>query len=279
MWNIDIQELTTKLKDSGDGLWVSQNQRVVSYPQDGNEACLNIEDNSFWFGHRNNVIISLVKAFSPRGTVFDVGGGNGYVAMALQNAGIDTVLIEPGPLGARNAKTRGLKVVIHATLEDCEFRDETIPAFGLFDVLEHIENDLEFLKRLCRQLLPKGYLYVTVPAYNFLWSIDDDYAQHYRRYTAHTLAERLQSAGFTVRYCSYFFCVLVPAIFVFRSIPSRFRVRRSIDFRSINQEHAEPAGITGFLLRHSLAYELERIKKRRCLPIGTSCVAVVQKIQ
>jgi SAM-dependent methyltransferase len=279
MWNIDIQKLTTKLKDNGDGLWVSQDQRAVSYPRDGNEECLDIEGHSFWFGHRNNVIISLVNAYFPGGPVFDVGGGNGYVAMALQKAGIDTVLIEPGPLGARNAKTRGLKVVIHATLEDCEFRDETIPAFGLFDVLEHIENDLEFLQRLCRQLLPKGYLYVTVPAYNFLWSIDDDNAQHYRRYTTHRLTKRLESAGFTLRYCSYFFCVLVPAVFILRAIPSRFRIRRSIDVGSIKQEHAVPAGIAGFLLKQSLAYELQRIKRRRCLPIGTSCVAVVQKVR
>jgi len=267
------------LEDNGGGLWVAQNQRSVSYPPDGNESCLDIEDNSFWFGHRNNVITSLVKAFFPDGAVFDVGGGNGYVAMALQKAGIDTVLIEPGQQGARNAKTRGLNVVIQSTLEDCEFSDETIPAFGLFDVLEHIENDSEFLKRVYGLLLPRGYLYVTVPAYNFLWSIDDDYAQHYRRYTVRALTETLESAGFSVRYCSYFFCVLVPAVFVFKSIPSRFRIRHSVDVPSIKQEHAVRAGIAGLLLKHSLAYELRRIEKRRYLPMGSSCVAVAQKVQ
>ena len=189
---IDIQKLTTRLRDNGDGLWVAYDRRDVSYPRDGNELCLGIEDNSFWFGHRNNVITSLVKAFFPDGAVFDVGGGNGYVAMALQSAGIETVLVEPGAQGSRNAKARGLNVVIQSTLEDCEFRDQTIPAFGLFDVLEHIEKDSEFLERLYGQLLPKGYLYVTVPAYNFLWSIDDDYAQHYRRYTVRTLTKRLR---------------------------------------------------------------------------------------
>jgi len=275
---IDIQKLTTKLEDNGDGLWVAHDQKEVSYPRDGNESCLGIEDNSFWFSHRNNVITSLVKAFFPNGVVFDVGGGNGYVAIALQRAGIETVLVEPGVQGSRNAKARGLNVVIQSTLEDCEFRDQTIPAFGLFDVLEHIEKDSEFLKRLYGQLLPKGYLYVTVPAYNFLWSIDDDYAQHYRRYTVRTLTKRLESAGFTVRYCSYFFCVLAPAVFVLRSIPSRFRIRHSIDVPSIKQEHAVRAGIAGFLLEHSLAYELRQIEKRRYLPIGSSCIAVAQKV-
>jgi SAM-dependent methyltransferase len=276
---IDIQKLTTRLKDTGDGLWMAYDQREVSYPRDGNESCLSIEDNSFWFDHRNNVITSLVKAFFPGGAVFDVGGGNGYVAIALQHAGIETVLVEPGAQGSRNAKARGLNVVIQSTLEDCEFRDQTIPAFGLFDVLEHVGNDLEFLQRLYGQLLPKGFLYVTVPAYNFLWSIDDDYAQHYRRYTVRTLTKRLESAGFTVRYCSYFFCVLMPAVFVLRSIPSRFRFRHSFDLSSIKEEHAKPAGIAGFVLEHTLAYELRRIEKRRYLPTGSSCVAVAQKVQ
>ncbi len=268
-----------KLKDSGDGLWVAHDRRDVSYPQDGNELCLGIEDNSFWFRHRNNVITSLVKAFFPNGAVFDVGGGNGYVAIAMQRAGIETVLVEPGARGSRNAKARGLNVVIQSTLEDCEFRDQTIPAFGLFDVLEHIETDSQFLKSLYGQLLPNGYLYVTVPAYNFLWSIDDDSAQHYRRYTVRKLTQRLESTGFTVRYCSYFFCVLMPAVFIFRTIPSRFRFRRSNDFSSIKQEHAERAGIAGVVLEQALAYELHRIEKKKSLPTGSSCVAVAQKVR
>jgi 2-polyprenyl-3-methyl-5-hydroxy-6-metoxy-1,4-benzoquinol methylase len=275
---IDIQKLTTRLKDNGDGLWVACDQREVSYPRDGNESCLGIEDNSFWFNHRNNVITSLVKDFFPDGAVFDVGGGNGYVAIALQRAGIETVLVEPGAQGSRNAKARGLNVVIQSTLEDCQFRDQSIPAFGMFDVLEHIENESEYLKRLHGLLLPKGYLYVTVPAYDFLWSNDDDYAQHYRRYRVRTLTKGLESAGFTVRYCSYFFCVLVPAVFVLRSIPSRLWIRHSIDLASKQQEHAVRTGIGGFLLEHSLAYELRRIEKRGYLPMGSSCVAVAQKV-
>ena len=162
---------------------------------------------------RNCTLFSL-KSFVPNGPVFDIGAGNGYVSLALEHSGVETVVVEPGARGARNAKTRGLGTVIHAALEDCEFQDQTIPAFGLFDVLEHVQNDSEFLNSLHCQLLPKGYVYVTVPAYNFLWSIEDDYAQHHRRYTVRTLTKTLESTGFAVKYCSYFFCA---------SCASRFR--------------------------------------------------------
>ena len=70
-----------------------------------------------------------MQAFRPKGAIFDVGGGNGYVAMALQRSGIDAVVVEPGP-GALNAKQRGLRLVIQSTLEDAGFKNESITAFG-----------------------------------------------------------------------------------------------------------------------------------------------------
>lgn len=278
MHAIDIQKLTTKLENQGNGLWLTPAQREISYPSDGNESCLEIEENSFWFTHRNNVIISLVKNFAPDGPLFDVGGGNGYVAAGLERAGIDTILIEPGLQGARNAKARGLNLVIRSTIEDCEFRSQTIPAFGLFDVLEHVKDDLAFLKLLRTLLLPGGYLYVTVPAYNFLWSVDDDLAQHYRRYRKRTLTQRLESAGFTVKYCTYFFCILMPAVFLFRSLSSRLRIRRSINVPCIKQEHALGGEIRRWFLERAFAHEFRRIQKRKHLPAGSSCLAVAQKL-
>jgi 2-polyprenyl-3-methyl-5-hydroxy-6-metoxy-1,4-benzoquinol methylase len=159
----DIEEIATNLTQNEEGLWVSRDRRVVSYPEGGNESYFAVEERSFWFKHRNNVIASLVRTFSPGGTVFDIGGGNGFVSMALQENGIDAVVVEPGLQGARNALKRGLRTVIHSSLEDAGFRNESIAAFGLFDVLEHIESDLEFLRTLHRCLQPDGLLYLTAP--------------------------------------------------------------------------------------------------------------------
>ena len=40
---------------------------AISYPEEGNEACFQIEDQSFWFRHRNDCIRELVRHFPPRG--------------------------------------------------------------------------------------------------------------------------------------------------------------------------------------------------------------------
>jgi hypothetical protein len=40
---------------------------VISYSEEGNEACFQIEDQSFWFRHRNDCIRELVRNFPARG--------------------------------------------------------------------------------------------------------------------------------------------------------------------------------------------------------------------
>ena len=105
----DIQAISTGLTLSEDGIWYASDTETISYPSDGNEACFSVEENSFWFRHRNNCIVSVVNSYPPanKGTIFDIGGGNGFVSSRLANAGFDVALVEPGPTGAYYAKTRG----------------------------------------------------------------------------------------------------------------------------------------------------------------------------
>ena len=70
--------------------------------------------------------------------MFDIGGGNGFVSLGVQGAGIETVLVEPGPEGAQNAKNRGLQHVVCASFQNAAFESGKIPAIGVFDVVEHI---------------------------------------------------------------------------------------------------------------------------------------------
>lgn len=182
--------------------------KEVSYPSEGNDRCFEIEDKSFWFQHRNACIIDLVKKFPPRGKgpIFDVGGGNGFVAKGLTDAGWDVVLVEPGSGGAQNAKKRGLQHVICATTQSAGFRPGCIPAIGIFDVVEHIKNEETFLRHLYKLLEPGGMFYLTKPAFSFLWSRHNLYAKHFRRYRCKTLCHNLKNINFKRRFSSFFFC-------------------------------------------------------------------------
>ena len=132
-------------------------------PRAGNADCLRVEDTSFWFRHRNRCIVSVVRRFSPDATFFDIGGGNGFVARGLMDAGVDCALIEPGIDGALAAHARGVDPVICATLEDAGIRPGSVAAAGMFDVLEHIEDENAALSEVRKLLASGGRLFLTVP--------------------------------------------------------------------------------------------------------------------
>jgi SAM-dependent methyltransferase len=274
---VDLSNISSNLVRHGNGLWVARDQRDVSYPPDGNEKSYAVEDSSFWFRHRNQVITALVSCFSPCKTFFDIGGGNGCVAHALQLQGNSVVLVEPGASGARNAIQRGVSTVVQSTLEDAGFSRESMPSVGLFDVMEHIESDGEFLQCIHYFLRAEGHLYVTVPAYQGLWSVDDIQAGHFRRYSAASLRSRLNDSGFDVLYCGYLFSILVPAVFFFRSLPTRLGVRKVVSDSTIRSDHSTGTGMTAAVVNRFLTWELNQIRAQKRIPFGSSCLAVARK--
>src|SRR5665213_4372839 len=138
---MDPTRFSDNLRLSDGGVWVADGSLPVSFPQDGHAVCADIEAGSFWHRHRNRCILEILRAFPPDGPLFDVGGGNGVVATAMQEAGFEAALLEPGAEGAANAKSAGLRTVIRSTFEAARFRSASLPAVGLFDVLEHVDND------------------------------------------------------------------------------------------------------------------------------------------
>jgi len=71
------------------------------------------------------------------------------------------------------------------------------------NVLEHIEDDIEALRKLGEHLLPTGRLAIFVPAFNALWSSMDDKVGHYRRYTKRILTRHLEQAGYEIESIKY----------------------------------------------------------------------------
>lgn len=278
----EMHELLNLLDDHNllkneQGIWVAKEQPAVSYPENGNANCLAIEEDSFWFKHRNQVIADLIGKFSPDATLFDIGGGNGFVSSALQSKGIKTVLIEPGPVGARNAKRRGVSIVIQATLETVGFKKNALSTAGVFDVVEHIEQDGQFIHNLHSYLVPNGWLYITVPAFNLLWSNDDIQAGHFRRYTEQSLSNLLTRNGFEVEYSGYLFSFLVPPIFLLRTLPSLIGFRKSISQNVSTKEHSGGRGLSYHALNLLLRREANKIASLKRIRLGSTVIAVARK--
>ena len=274
---IAIKSLATNVVKDDEGIWVAGDDRNISYPESHHQVFFGIEEDSFWFNHRNTIIGHVVDAYFPGGLFIDIGGGNDVVADHLRGRGVEAVVLEPIRLGAINAKKRGLPFVICSTVQELGLKPGSVPSFGLFDVLEHIEDDAGFLQMLYDYLIPGGFLYLTVPAYRTLWSVDDVADGHYRRYTSRTLATALGSAGFTIRFASYFFSFLPPAIFLMRTVPSILRLRRGVTESQAQLDHSRPSDNLNKLLDWFLRFEVSRITSQKAIQFGSSCIAVVEK--
>jgi SAM-dependent methyltransferase len=278
---ISLSNYASDISRNSDGIWYANKAETVSYPSEGNDQCFEIEEMSFWFQHRNACIIELVKKFPPRGKgpIFDVGGGNGFVAKALVDAGWDVVLVEPGAAGAQNAKKRGLQNVVCATTQTAGFKPGCMPAIGVFDVVEHIEDDSEFLKHLHGLLEPGGILYLTVPAYNFLWSDEDVYAKHSRRYRFRDLQKLCCKVGFDVKLLTGIFQWLIPPIFCLRALPYRLlgkNKKKINDLKVKKVYHALPQWLEAVVSR-SQALELHKISQSRNFSFGASLLLAAHK--
>jgi SAM-dependent methyltransferase len=270
----DLSTLAPGLTLDADGIWRAGRRTPVEYPDEANAFCYGVEEGSFWFNYRNAFIAAAVQNHPPSGVIADIGAGNGYVSLALQRAGFATIAIEPGPVGARNARSRGLAPVVCATLEDAGFLPRSLHAAGLFDVVEHVEDDDAFLRSVHGLLMPGGRLYVTVPAFRALWSSEDDLVGHHHRYTLGTIGARLRAAGFSVDYATYLFAPLALPLLLLRTIPSRLGLRRTLDPTQTARELRPTPGPAVKVLTRLLDVELALIRRGRAVPFGTSCLMV-----
>lgn len=277
---VNVESLSDALRlDAETGIWRTGAAAAgyLSYPADQNAACFRIEDGSFWFTHRNRCIVTAARRFPPDGFILDVGGGNGVVAQALIDAGYETALLEPGVVGARNAKAgRRLPTVINATITEAAIRAGSVPNVGLFDVLEHIEDDQSFVRQLCEILRPGGLMYVTVPAFNWLWSMSDVDAMHYRRYTRRSFTNVL-AGSFEVLYSTYLFERLVPLSMLVRALPYRVGLARPRPEHAYEREHGVGRKWLVDLFGSILGHEVAAVAAGKSLVVGSTLLMVTRK--
>lgn len=273
---MDILALAPRLTRGDDGLWHAPRRGAVDYPDEANAFCFAVEEGSFWFNYRNRFIVETVRQFPPAGPIADIGAGNGYVSLALERAGFSTIVIEPGITGARNARARGLEPVIAATLQEADFTPHSLAGAGLFDVLEHIEDDRRFLREVHTRLQRGGRLYLTVPAFGALWSREDELVGHHRRYTLRALGEQLAEAGFSVDYATYLFAPLAAPLFLLRTLPSLVGRRTTLDPRRTAAELRPARGVGVKAIEALLEAEVDLVKRRFRIPVGTSCLAAAR---
>lgn len=259
------------------GVWRSDRQSEISYPEPLRDVCHGLEDQSFWFAHRSRCLVEMIRRWPPAGPIVDVGGGNGAVTKALCESGFPAVLLEPSAHAVAIARGRGVKFVVHSTFEGASFSPGCLPAIGLFDVLEHIRDDLAFVVGVRETLEPGGLLYLTVPANRWMWSPEDEAVGHYRRYSRRGLRSCLTAAKLEVVFCSYLFAPLVLPLVLGRTLPGLLGFESGLTSVRGERLHRLPRGLLGRLLARLLDAEADRLRRGSTIPFGSSCCVVARR--
>lgn len=262
------------------------NQKTV-FSDDTQNMLFQMEADSWWFQYRAKVIVGLMKKyFDETIKTIDIGGGNGYTTAVAKQKGFNMGLLEPSEGACQNAQKRGIDA--HAGMLTDEYpKDGEYGQVLLLDVLEHIEDDMGFLGLLNRKISRGGWLLLTVPAYKILWSSEDDYANHYRRYTKKELWKSAENNNFDVIYASYFMQFLFLPILFGRVGFEKIRLLKRQDERTEEERAAVmdkqfKVKQDSFVKRALNVFErieYNRITKGRHLSYGASVIMVLQRRQ
>jgi SAM-dependent methyltransferase len=168
-------------------------------------ATLEVEDDHWWYRGRRLIIrAELDRLPLPHlAEVLDAGCGSGRTLLELVDYG-RVRGIELDPEVAEVARDRGLGEVLQGRLEELPWSEDRFDLITCLDVIEHTPDDRRTLAELRRVCRPGGFLLVTVPAHQFLWSAHDVYNHHYRRYSRRLLRDTALSAGWTLSRMSAF---------------------------------------------------------------------------
>jgi len=185
-----------------------------------------LEHTHFWFVSRRAIFFDLLdrefgtngaqtRETEGRGTggraVLEVGCGAGGMLGPLQRYG-EVAGLDIDHEYVSYCKTRGFSRVLCGSGYELPFADASFDLVCLFDTIEHIPDDELALREVRRVLKPGGSVFVSVPAYQWLWSQNDETAHHFRRYTRGRLRAVLQRAGFVPHKVSHFNTLLLPLI-------------------------------------------------------------------
>ena len=173
-----------------------------------------LQETHFWFVGRRRIFFHLIeRELQGRQDlrILEIGCGAGGMLGPLarygQVAGMD---ISRELIGF--CRERGQRAVMVGSAYELPVRRQSLDLIAAFDVIEHIPDDVRVLTQ-CRQALrPGGQMFISVPAYQFLYANNDRVAHHQRRYTRALLRERLLAAGFKPTKVTYFNSFLFPLI-------------------------------------------------------------------
>lgn len=229
------------------------------------------EQNYWWHIGRREVLKQVLSAqLPPTGhlEVLDVGCGTGINFSWLKQWG-RVVGLDPSPEALQFCRQhQAYHDLIQGDGAALPFQSQ-FDLITAFDVLEHIPDDLGALQSWYAALNPNGYVFITVPAYQWLFSAHDKALHHQRRYSAKELAYKFEKTGFKIKFISPFFFFTFPMVMLVRLFTKTAQPKTSYVETS--------SSLSKYLINLSKS-EASFLAHGDQLPWGSSILVVAQKV-
>jgi SAM-dependent methyltransferase len=221
----------------------------------------------WWWRAREEHLLRLFRRILPpdgKRRILDVGCGDGLLLDRLgawgEAEGVESDATTLSPSAARRK--------IHLGPFDASYRPEKKFDLILFlDVLEHLDDPVAALRRANELLAPGGTIFVSVPAFQALWTTHDTLNHHHRRYTTALLGLQSTQAGVSVAWARYgFLSIGIAKLLV--------RAREALFTATPRPPRVPPAPLNG-LARGIAAIDL-RLGDLLPFPFGSSLFATLR---
>jgi SAM-dependent methyltransferase len=240
------------------------------------EQIYQIEQTHWWYVARREIIFDYLKnaeIIESRNRILDVGCGTGSNLEYLQtNYSNFCVGLDLSMDALKYSNLRNTTNLVCGDGLNLPFSESTFDLILALDLLEHIDDDFQALNEFTRLLAPGGYLILFVPAFNFLWGLQDEVSHHYRRYSAKEIRSLISQNNLEFAKLTYTNFFLFPIIFFGRLFLRFYRNKMNI----VSENDLSPGLINTILLKIFL---LERpLVKHLNFPFGVSIFCIAQKL-
>jgi len=245
---------------------------------------LELERTHWWFRGRRSVYLGLLAHFLKEQRperVLDLGAGLGGFLQGLQDLAAPGARVFPSDVDAESLVAiaeRGFPGGVVASGEALPYRDAAFDLVCMFDALEHTEDDRAVMHEVARITRPGGHVFISVPAYQFLYANNDRVVHHYRRYRRGRLNDLFARTGFEpVRNTHsnvFLFPLILPAVLGIKALEKLFNKEAQSDHTNLSW----PMPALAHDLLHGIFKAELPFSKRFGWPVGHSICALARRV-
>ena len=231
-----------------------------------------VEATHWWFQGRRRLFATEIArlGLGRDAAILDIGTSTGTNLRMLREEGFINVRgLDSSATAIQFCADKGLGTVVQGDVCDLPFPAGGFDLVLATDIIEHVEDDQRALAEITRILKPGGTMLITVPAFQSLWGLQDEVAQHKRRYRLQDVLLVVTGSGNRIERDYYFNYLLFLPIWAARQVIGWLRP-------PIKSENEVNNAFINRLLSWIFAFDIATAPRLRP-PFGVSALIVARK--